>query len=92
MQQPVHDQRGLDGLAEADFVGEQPSHRHPRGRAFGHVQLMREQPDATAEERSEAAGLASREQAQDVEPRHEVFGLVDVAGREPLEQRAFVRT
>ena len=63
-----------------------------RGRALGDVQLMREQPDASAEERSEAAGLASREQVQDVEPRQEVFGLVDVARGEPLEQRAFART
>ena len=87
VQQPVHDQRGFDGLAQADFVGEQPPHRHPRGRAFGDVQLMREQPDAPAEERSEAARLTRREQVQDVESRQEVFGVVDVARGQPLEQR-----
>ena len=87
VQQPVHDQRGFDGLAQPHFVGEQPPHRHPRGRAFRDVQLMREQPDAPAEERSEAARLARREQVQDVEPRQEVFGVVDVARRQPLEQR-----
>ena len=74
VQQPVHDQRGFDGLAEADFVGEQPAHRHPRGRMFRDVQLMREQPDSPAEERSEAARFTRREQVQDVESRHEVFG------------------
>ena len=77
VQQPVHDQRGFDRLAQPDFVGQQPPHRHPRGRAFGDVQLMREQPDAPAEERAEAARLARREQVQDVEPRQEVFGVVD---------------
>ena len=74
-------------LPRPDFVGEQPPHRHPRGRAFGDVQLMREQPDPPAEERSEAARLARREQVQDVESRQEVFGVVDVARRQPLEQR-----
>ncbi len=73
MQQPVHDQCGLDRLAEPDFVGEQPAHRHARGRVLRDVQLMREQPDPPAEERSEAARFADREQVQDVEPRHEVF-------------------
>ena len=87
VQQPVHDQRRFDRLAEPDFVGEQPAHRHPRGRALGDVQLMREQADAPAEERSEAVRLARRQQVQDVEPRQEVFGVVDVAGRQPLEQR-----
>ena len=87
VQQPVHDQRGFDGLAQPDFVGEQPPHRHPRGRALRDVQLMREQPDAPAEERAEAARLARREQVQDVESRQEVFGVVDVARGQPLEQR-----
>ena len=68
------------------------SHRtgSSRCRTLGDVQLMREQPDAAAEERSEAAGLASREQVQDVEPGQEVLGLVDVARGQPLEQRPFV--
>ena len=88
VQQPVHDQRRFDGLAEPDLVGEQPAHRHPRRGALGDVELMREQPHASAEERSEAAGLARRQQVQDVEARQEVFGLVDLAGGQPLEQRA----
>ena len=87
MQQPVHDQRGFDGLAEADFVGEQPAHRHPRGRALGDVELVREEPDASAEERAEAAGLAGGEQVQDVEPGQEVLGRRRRRPRQPLEQR-----
>ena len=92
VQQPVHDQRGFDGLAQPDLVCEQPPYRHPRGRAFRHVQLMREQADAPAEEGPEAARLTCREQVQDVEPRQEVFGIVDVARRQPLEQRAIAST
>ena len=87
VQQPVHDQRGFDGLAQPDLVCEQPSNRHPRGRAFRDVQLMREQPDPPAEERSEAARFTRREQVQDVEARQEVFGVVDVPRGQPLEQR-----
>ena len=87
VQQAVHDQRRLDGLAEPDLVGEQPAHRHPGGGALGDVELVREQPHASAEERAEAAGLARRQQVQDVEARQEVFGVVDVAGGQPLEQR-----
>ena len=88
VQQPVHDQRRLDGLAQPDLVCEQPPYRHPRRRAFRHVQLVREQPDASAEKRSQAARLARREQVQDVEARQEVFGLVDVARRQALDQRS----
>ena len=58
VQQPVHDQRRFDGLAEADLVGEQPSHRQPGGRPFGDVELMRKQADAAAEKRAEAVRLA----------------------------------
>ena len=54
----VEDQAGLDGLAEAHFVGQQPAHRVAGGGALGDVQLVREQPDAAAEERAEPVGLA----------------------------------
>ena len=87
VQQPVHDQRGFNRLPQPDFVGEQPSHGHPRGRPFGNVELMREQPDTAAEERSEAARLSRREQVQDIEPGQEVFGIVDLANHQPIEQR-----
>ena len=87
VQQPVHDQRRFDGLAQPDFVGEQPSHRHPGGGALRDVQLVREQPHAAAEERSETVGLARRQQVQDVQARQEVLGLVDLAVGQPLEQR-----
>ena len=58
-----------------------------RGGALRDVELMREQPDAPAEERAEAARLARRQQVQDVQPRQEVLGLVDLTGGQPLEQR-----
>ena len=87
VQQPVHDQRCLDRLSETDFVGEQPAHRHPRGRMFRDVQLMRKEPHSPAEERAEAARFTGREQVQDVESRDEVFVRVDVARCQPLEQR-----
>ena len=48
---------------------------------------MREQAHPAAEERSEAAGLARRQQVQDVQARQEVFGVVDHTGGQPLEQR-----
>ena len=87
VQQPVHDQRRFDRLAQPDLVGEQPSHRDPGGGALRDVQLVREQPHPAAEERSEAAGLARRQQVQDVQARQEVLGVVDLTGGQPLEQR-----
>ena len=89
VQQVVHDERGFDRLPQADLVGEQPSHRHPHRCALGDVELVREQANAPAEERAEALGLARLEQVQDVQTRQEVFGLVGVAGRQPLDKRPF---
>ena len=86
VQQAIHDQRGFDGLAEANFVGKEPPHGHLPGGALRHMQLMREQPDASAEERSKAARFTGGEQVQDVESREEVFGSVDVAGGQPFEE------
>ena len=87
--EPVQDQRRLDRLAEADFVRQQPPNRIGRTGAFGHVQLMREQPDTATKERSQAIGLAQRQQVQDVHPRHEIVHIVEVAEGQALEQRAF---
>ncbi len=87
VQQPVHDERGLDGLAQPHLVGEEPPHGHPRRRALRDVQLMREQPDAPAEKRAQAARLPRREQVQDIESRQKVFGVVDFTCRQPFEQR-----
>jgi hypothetical protein len=40
------DHAGLDGLAQAYFVGQQHAWRSPRGSDAGHAQLMRHQADA----------------------------------------------
>ena len=87
--EPVQDERRLDGFSEAHFVGEQPADRIGGAGALGDVELVREEPDAAAEKRSQAVGLTQREQVQDVHPRHEVVHIVEVAHGEPLEQRAF---
>ena len=88
VEQPIHDQRRFDRLAQPDLVGQQPSHRHPCGRAFGDMQLVREQPHTAAEKRAKAAGFTRRQEAQDVEPREDVRGVVDLACGQPFEQRA----
>ena len=58
MHQPVQDERRFDGLAEADFVGEQPAHRIAGGRALRDVELVRKEPDAPP--RNEPRPSASR--------------------------------
>ena len=79
----------LDGLAEADFVGEQPAHGVAGARALRDVELVREEPDASAEERAEAVGFAKAQEAQDVEARHEVLDVVEIAEGETFEEGAF---
>ena len=85
VQQPVHDQRRLDGLAEPDLVGQQPAYWQPHRRALGHVELVREQVHASAKEGAEAIGLAGRQQVKHLEAGQEAVGLVALAGREPFE-------
>ena len=89
MHQPVEDQRRLDGLAKAHFISEQPANRIGAAGTLRDVELMREETHTAAEKRSEAVGLAHRQQVQDVHPRDEVIDVIQVAKREPLEQRAF---
>jgi hypothetical protein len=48
---------------------------------------MREQTDASAEERAQAVGLPQLQQVQDVEPDQEVLGPIQPAERESLQQR-----
>ena len=78
--QAVEDQAASIVLPEARLRRPAASAPGPRRRALGDVELVREQPDAAAEERAEAAGLARPEQVQDVEPRQEVASVVDLAG------------
>ena len=80
--QPIQDERRFDGLAEADFVGQQPAHGIGGAGALGDVQLMREQAHASAQERPQAVGFANGQQVQDVHPRHEVVHVVQVADDE----------
>ena len=87
-QQAAQDQAGLDRLAEADLVGEQPAHRVAGRGALGGVELVGEEADAAAEKRAEPAGLAQRQQVQRVEAVGEVLERVEVAEREPLDEVA----
>ena len=87
--EPIQDERGLDRLAEADLVCEQPAHRIGGRRALRDVELVRKEPHASAEKRAEAVGFAKVQEMQDVEARHEIVDLVEIAKREAFEQRAF---
>ena len=90
--EPVQDQRRFDGLAEADFVGQQPAHGHPRGRAFGDVELMREQADAAAEKRSETVGLAVSSRCRTSSRVRKSSSSSTSPGGEPVGQRAIAAT
>ena len=87
--EPIQDERGFDRLPEADFVGEQPAHRIAGARPLRDVELVREEPDASAEKRAQAVGFAKRQEVQDVQAGHEILDLVEIAQGEALEERAF---
>jgi hypothetical protein len=89
MDQAIEDQRRLDGLTEADFVGQQPTNRVGAARAFRDVKLVGEQSHAPAQERAQVIGLANRQQVQDVHPRDEVLNIVELTRNQLLEQGAF---
>ena len=59
-----------------------------RAGALRDVQLVGEQPDAAAEKRAQAVGLAQREQVEGVEPDQEIVDAVHVAERQAIEKRA----
>ena len=75
----IQDQRRLNRLSEADFVGEEPPNRIGRARALRDVELVREEANAPAKEDAEAVGFAQGQQMKDVEARPEVLDLVEVA-------------
>ena len=85
----IQDERGLDGLSEAHFVGEQPPHGIAGARALRDVELVRKEPDASAEEGAQAVGFAKRQEVQDVQASHEILDVIEIAQGESLEQRAF---
>ena len=86
--EPIQDERGLDGLSEADFVGEQPAHGVAGARALRDVELVREEPDASAEEGAQAVGFAKGQEVQDVQAGHEILDVIEIAQGESLEERA----
>jgi len=49
-EQPVQDKGGLDGLAQTGFVGEEHPGIRTGGDGVGHIELVRDQIDAAAEE------------------------------------------
>ncbi len=57
----VQNERRLDGFPQTDFVRQQPANRIAGGGPLRHVQLVRKEPDATSEKRSQAIGLAQRQ-------------------------------
>ena len=84
-QEAREDETGLDRLAEADLVGEQPAHRVRRGRPLGDVELVREERDAPAEERAEAGRLPDLGEPEPVEPVPERGRPIGLERREPLD-------
>ena len=89
MHQPVEDERRFDGLAEPDFVGEEPAHRIAGGRAFRDMELVGEEPDAPAEKRSKTVGIAYFEEVQEVQPVQKILDVVEIAEREAFDERPF---
>ena len=84
--QAVQDEAGLDRLAQADLVREEPAHGVGGARALRGVELVREEPDAAAEERAQAARLAQGGEVQRVQADREVLERVDRAGGETLDE------
>ncbi len=79
-------QAGLDRLAEADLVGEQPAHGVAPRRALGRVKLVGEEPDPSAQERAEAVRLAERREVERVQAEREVLDGVEPRGGEPRHE------
>ncbi len=87
--EPIQDERRFDRLSQADFVGQQPAHGVAGARALRDVELVREESNASSEERAEAVGFAKVQEAQDIETRHEILEIVEIAQGETFEEGAF---
>ena len=87
--EPIQDERGLYGLAETNFVGEQPTHGIAGARPLRDVELVRKEPDASPEKGPQAVGFAEREKVQDVQAGHEILDLIVIPQRQAFEERAF---
>ena len=82
------DETRLDGLSEPHLVREEPSDRIGGRRAFGHVKLVREDPDPPAEKRAEAPRLPDPFEKEAVQPVHERRHAVHVERGEALQRGA----
>jgi hypothetical protein len=85
--EPIEDESGFDRLSKAHFIGQQPAHGLSRRCAFGNVELMRKQPDASSKERTQPICLTEREEMQDVEARQKIVQLVGTARDQALDER-----
>ena len=84
-QEAREDEAGLDRLAEAHLVGEQPAHRVRRGGPFGDVELVREQRNTPAEEGAEARRLPDLREPEPVETVPERGRPIGLERGEPLD-------
>ncbi len=82
----AQDQAGLDRLAEAHLVGQQPAYGIGGGGALRRVKLVGKEPDASAEEGAEPVRLAQRGQMQRIEAEGQVLDRIHLAGGEALHQ------
>jgi len=82
----VQDEAGLDGLAQADLVREEPAHGIGGAGPLRGVELMREEADAAPEERAQAARLTQGREVQRVQADREVRQRVDRARGEALDE------
>ena len=84
------DQAGLDGLAEADLVGEDEAREAVGEDAAGGADLVGEDVDAGGEERAEAVGAAQGLEAEGAGAERPGGGRAGLAGGERVERAAGV--
>ncbi len=82
--EPVQDHAGFDRLPEPDLIGEKPAHRVGRHRHRGHVQLMGEDADPPAEERSRSLAVPEAHELSGGDPRLEIGEPLALAAKQAL--------
>ncbi len=83
----IHDEARLDGLAEADPIGEQPAHGVRRAGGFCSVQLVGIEANPPTQKRAQAVGLAQALELHGVDSIDEVLQMPDDAVGEHVECR-----
>jgi hypothetical protein len=84
----VQDQTGFDGLAEADFVGEQYARVMARGYFRGDIELMWQQLHARAQQ-AERRGLGMTVAVfERAEAQQETRVLIDLTGEQTVQRPA----